>query len=242
VRYLWELADTRAACVPPASEASALDELCTVLVRVHSAHGGEDGRCRGLADPGQVPQALGVGSGCQECAGLVEPAWLFGHGIAPGAGPGWALDLVEAVGGLEPEAGVGSVLEAVAGLRAPPPAARAGVPLGYAVGAAVVQDSFWGGLGGHEAPSGRWWQGFPQRMACRTCEVESRAPVRTPLAAPLLQSHRLSQPAVGGLERRGTFDGQAALALAPSGMVWRWGRTAWQGPRQTVSPQLWSRS
>jgi hypothetical protein len=54
VRYLRQFADTRATCKQPEIEASAFDELCAVLLRVHSANGSQDGRSGGLADPGPL--------------------------------------------------------------------------------------------------------------------------------------------------------------------------------------------
>src|SRR5262245_58753611 len=98
VRELRKVSATRATCKPPESEARELDALLAVVVRVHSAKGGQDGRSGGLAAPGPWHQELGVRSLCQECDSLVEPALGCGQVIDHVACQGRQRALVEARG------------------------------------------------------------------------------------------------------------------------------------------------
>jgi hypothetical protein len=51
-RNFGEVSATRAACVYTDIEASQVDKLCAMSGLVHSANGGQDGRCGRLAAPG----------------------------------------------------------------------------------------------------------------------------------------------------------------------------------------------
>ena len=100
-----------------------------MVIRVHIANSGQNGRRGGRADPGQLQQELVVRSMGQEFDSLVEPEWCFRQGSDQVAGQCGDLELVEASGVLETNAGLCQVIEAVEGLRAPLPAALAGLPL-----------------------------------------------------------------------------------------------------------------
>jgi hypothetical protein len=102
VRDLRPFSAPRAAGKPPRLEARALDALCARLVGVPRAKGRPEGCRRGLAQPGPLSQALGVGAMGQACDRLGEPAWCFGQGIDQGTCPWGALDLVEAPGAWSP--------------------------------------------------------------------------------------------------------------------------------------------
>jgi hypothetical protein len=83
-----------------------VDEWLAVAVRASSAKSGHASRSRGLAEPGQRPQALGICSRSQEGDGLVEPAWCVRQGIAHVACSCEELDRVEARGSLATKAGL----------------------------------------------------------------------------------------------------------------------------------------
>lgn len=151
VRDFGAFPDTRTAFKQPDVEAGEFDELLAILVLVHIANGGqESSRCR-LADSGAGPQELVVRSLCKEGNGLVEPELWFGQGIAQVACEGFALALVDARSVLEPDAGLGHVIEAVAGLRPPLPAATTGLPLFQEAWTAVSQNGRWSGIGWQDA-------------------------------------------------------------------------------------------
>jgi hypothetical protein len=129
VRYLRQFSDTRATFKQTGIKAREFDEWFAILIRVHIANGGQNGRRGGLAHPGQLHQELVVRSMGQEFGSLVEPELCFRQGIDQVACQCGDLGLVAARGGLETKAGLCQVREAVEGLRAPLPAALAGLPL-----------------------------------------------------------------------------------------------------------------
>ena len=167
----------------------------------------------GGAAPGQLHQEGGVRSLCQECNGLVEPELLFGQGIDPVTYQRGDLELVEASGGLETEAGLGQVIEAVEGFRAPLPAALAGLPGFQKRWAAVSQAGGWSGIGLQEAQSGRLRQVFYQQITVGKHEGEGRAQLIAQLADAFLQGQVALQQAGGGLEFSLTCNRQEELAL-----------------------------
>jgi hypothetical protein len=250
VRDRRKFSAPRPTCKHPQIGASALDELCAVLVLMHIAPGGQEGRSRGLAAPGQRPQAWGVRSMCKEVEGLGEPELCFRQGRDEVAWQGGALERVAARGGLETNAGWGQVLEVGEGLRTPLTATLAGRPLFYDACASVAQDRGWGRLGWPAAQSGRWRQVVHEGMECRKREGQSGSPWVAQLAAPFLQGHGSPHQAVGGRACRITGNGQQAPAraqavedtrsifssvlLVPSCSVWRLVRPAGQCTRQTA--------
>ena len=93
------------------------------------ANGSQDGCSSGLAHPGQLYQELVVCAMGKEFDSLVEPELCFRQGIDQVTCQCGDLELVEASGVLEPNAGLGQVIDAVEGLRAPLPAALARLTL-----------------------------------------------------------------------------------------------------------------
>jgi hypothetical protein len=178
------------------------------------AHGGQESRRRGRADPGQRQQALGICSRSKECEGLVEPEWCWRQGLDQVACAGEALALVKARGVLATKAGLGSVIEAVEGLRAPLPTALAGLPRFEDTWAAVAQDRCGWGIGWQEASSRRLRQVLHEWGEGRQREGNGGAQVVAQVAAPLLEGHVPRHQAVGSLECWITGNGQPALARA----------------------------
>jgi hypothetical protein len=213
LRYFRQFPDTRATFEQSQIETRQCAQLCAVVVRVKSADGGQDGRGGGCADAGQLHQEWVGGARCEKVNDLVEPEVRLGQGIDQGAYQRGELELVDARGVLATAAGLGQVLEAVEGCRAPLPAALAGWPLFQETCAAVAEAGRWGGLGLQEAPSGRWRQVFQQRMECRKREVAGRAPWIAQWADAVLQGHGALPQAGGGLECSSTCHRQEARAL-----------------------------
>ena len=183
-------------------------------------HGGPRADCRGRsgwprrggAAPGPLPQAWGGLARCQEGDGLGEPAGLLGQGIDHVPSQREARARVEARGGLETAAGLGQGLAAVAGCRAPRPAALAGWPGFQHTGAAVSQEGGGRWLGLPAAQSGRWRQGFSPQRPCGQGEGEGRSQWLAPWADALRQGQGAWPQAGGGLACRRTGTRQAALA------------------------------
>jgi hypothetical protein len=148
----------------------------------------------------------------KQCHGLVEPESLCAQGLDQVVGQCGAVDLGEATGVLETAAGGGKVIEAAAGLRAPLPAAPAGLPRFYTGWAGGPQERRWGGRGGQEAPSRRLRQVLHQRSECRQGEVEGSSQLLAAVAAPFFPCPMpLHQPR-GSLQLGVAFDGQEACA------------------------------
>jgi hypothetical protein len=213
VRDFRQFSDTRATCEQPEIEASQFHELFAVVVRVHIAKGSQDGRRGGLADPGQRHQEVVVRAMGKQLDGLVEPQLLFGQGLDQVVCQWGELERVEAIGGTETDAGCGQVLEAVEGLRAPLPAALAGLPLFQKAGAAVAQERLWSWIGLQEAQSGRLRQVLHQGIEFRKCQVEGRSQLIAELADPFFQRHSPLHQPISGLQFRVAFDGQKKLPL-----------------------------
>ena len=115
---------------------------------------------------------------------------LFGQGIDQVVCQCSERELVEARGVLETNAGLGQVIDAVEGLRAPLTAAMAGLPLFQKACAAMAQERLWSWIGLQEAHSGRLRQVLHQGMEFRKGEVDGRSQLMAELADPFFQRHR----------------------------------------------------
>src|SRR5215831_6986007 len=114
---------------------------------------------------------------------------------------------------MEPDAGCGQVIDTVEGLRAPLPAAMAGLPLFEKACAAVAQDRLWSWIGLQEAQSGRLRQVWHQGSEFRKGEVDGPSQLIAELADPFFQRHRPLHQTIGSLQFRVAFDGQKKLPL-----------------------------
>ena len=138
---------------------------------------------------------------------------MFGQGIDQVVCQCGDLELVEARGVTETDAGCGQVIDAVEGLRAPLPAALAGLPLFQKACAAVAQERLWSWIGLQEAQSGRLRQVLHQGIEFRKRQVDGRSQLIAELADPFFQRHRPLHQPISGLQFRVAFDGQKKLAL-----------------------------
>jgi hypothetical protein len=177
------------------------------------AHGSQDGGSGGLADPGQLHQAVVGRALGKQRDGLGEPQWLFGQRLDQVVDQCSDRERVEALGGMETEAGGGQGIDTVAGLWAPRPATLAGLPRCQKACAAVAQDRLWSRMGVQAAQSGRWRQGLHQGIECRQGEVQGGAQLLAEWADPFFQRHSPLPQTIGSLQCRGAFDGQQKLPL-----------------------------
>ena len=89
--------ETRAACEHPDIETSQCDPLGAVGVRAERAHGRQDGRSGGWADPGQWQEPLAVCPRRKQRAGLGEPQLVCGQGVGHVVGQGCECKLLATV-------------------------------------------------------------------------------------------------------------------------------------------------
>jgi hypothetical protein len=147
-RHVGAFSATRAAVVYTAREASQGDARCAVGVLGPIAHGAQASRRGRGAAPGQWHQAWGVRALGKQGQSLVEPEGRWSPRVAHSGGAHGELARVKARQVWETAARRGPSLEAVAGLRTPRLAPRAGRPRCQHVGLAGAPESRWGGWAG----------------------------------------------------------------------------------------------